>query len=193
MTPRRTRPANQPADTPAAAGVAVIIALGLIAIGLIAGREFLIRRGVVHTGPWLGPALRWLGRMQWHTWLLAVGFGGVLLGVVLLALAARPRNRRHIGTHGAPTLWLRPTDVARAGTAAALRVPGVTHARTIARTRRVEVHIGTEHSAPDITEAVRAEVGAAVAELADPPKVRVLVEPVPAAGPRRTAAEVPAP
>jgi hypothetical protein len=173
MTRDEPRQAYRPADTPAAAVVAVLIAIALIAIGIIAGREFLIRRNIIHTRPWLRDLLEWLSRMQWHTWLLAVGFGGLLLGVLLLAVATKPRNRRHIGTRGTPALWLRPTDVARAATAAALRVDGVDHARTIARKRTVEIHVWAGRDAADLTPAVLAEATEALAELTAPPRIRI--------------------
>lgn len=177
---------RRPADTPAAAVVAVLIAIGLIAIGIIAGREFLIRRNVIHTRPWIRDLFEWLSRMQWHTWLLAVGFGGVLVGLLLLAIAAKPRTRRHIGTRGTPALWLRPTDIARAATAAALRVDGVTHAHSIARKRTVEIHMVAERDSDGIAGAVAAEATVALAELAHPPRIKV--DHAPALAPRKTVA-----
>jgi hypothetical protein len=117
--------------------------------------------------------------------LLAVGFGGLLLGVLLLAVAAKPRNRRHIGTRGTPALWLRPTDIARATTAAALRVDGVEHAHTVAGKRTVEVHIVTQRATGDYDESVLAAATAALAELANPPRIKVAHPPGAAPSPRK--------
>jgi hypothetical protein len=166
---------REPAATPAAAAVAVLLAVALLAVGLLAGREFLVVRGVFHGRPWLRDALAWLGRITWHGWLWPVSIAAVVLGLVLLAAAVKPRGRRHLPTRGEPVLWLRPTDIARASTAAALRVPGVQRAHTTSGRRRVDVHAFAHDDAQPLGPTIRDEVATALAELRTPPRVRVHV------------------
>lgn len=175
MIRREHRDGNQPADTPAAAVVAVLLSIALIAAGLVSGRELMVDRNVFHGHAWVGPAMAWIGRITWHNWMLYLSIVAIAVGLALLAVAAKPRNREHIPTAGTPTLWLRARDVARFSTAAALRVPGVTDAHSTARRRSVDVEVVAARGPEEVIDAVRAEISSALDGLAVPPRVRVSV------------------
>lgn len=171
-----TRPSRTPATTPASAVVAVLVAVALIGLGVVAGREFLIDRHVIDGQQWLRNLLEWIGRITWQSWQLPVAIVAVLVGALLLAIAVKPRNRTHMPTEGTPVLWLRTTDTARASTAAALRVDGIDRARTTARRRSIDVRVVTTGDANELAEQVATEVAKALHDLARPPRIKVAVE-----------------
>jgi hypothetical protein len=177
MNPRAPRdPSGPPVGTPMAAIVAAVVALTLIALGVVAGREFLIARSVVRGRPWLRNAVEWLGRFTWQGWVLPVAVAATVLGMALLVIAVLPRGHHHVAGTSNPTLWLRPTDLARAATAAALRVPGIEQAHTTSGKRTVTIHIVAESDAETSKEQVRHEVTTALADFGGRARVRIHVD-----------------
>jgi hypothetical protein len=177
MSAVETVPAEQrPRGTPAAAPVAIVIAVCLLAAGLVAGRELLIVRDVIDETPWVANTFGWISRLTWQTWMLAPAVAAVVLGVLALFAALKPRAHTHVGTATPPSLWLTTTDTARASTAAALHVEGVMRAHTTAGRRRVTVHIVGAENSPGVLESVRHRVDRTLADLDPRPEVRVTLE-----------------
>jgi hypothetical protein len=108
--------------------------------------------------------------------MLPVAIGAIVLGLLLLVAAVKPRAHTHVGTATSPTLWLTTTDTARASTAAALHVEGVIRAHTTADRRTVRVRIVSDDTNPDIVDNVSHRVSRALAELDPPPVIRVSVD-----------------
>ncbi|WP_068275624.1 DUF6286 domain-containing protein [Aldersonia kunmingensis] len=169
-------PTQRPRGTPVAAAVAIGISGALIGAGLIAGREFLVEHDVIDEAPWIANTFGWVGRLSWATWMLPVAIGAVVLGLLLVVVAAKPRSHSHVGTATSPALWLTTTDTARASTAAALHVEGVIRAHTTADRRTVRVRVVSDDTNPDIVDAVQHRVGRALAELDPKPEIRVSVD-----------------
>lgn len=162
-----------PLAHPAAAPAAALIAVGALALAFAAARELLIVRGTYAGAPWLRNSFEWFGRLHWQSWIAPVAATLVLLGVVLVVVAVKPRRRTHVPLQVSgpvPTVWMRRTDLARMCSAHASTLPGVHTARTVVDRRRALVSIvgSGEESTADLVAAVRGAVAPNLALLAEP-------------------------
>ena len=173
-----------PLARPLAVYAALVVGVALVALGVIAGREFLIEHNGYGGPPLVRNSVEWVSRVTWQPWFLPVSVAALLGGLMLLAAALLPRRRTHVDTAGNPRLWLRTTDVARLSTAAALHVDGVRRAVTDAGRRNVRVRVVQDTRSPDVTDAVQSAVTTVLADLSRRLDVRVDVERPPAEGAR---------
>ncbi|MBJ8339493.1 MULTISPECIES: DUF6286 domain-containing protein [Antrihabitans] len=172
-----TKGPREPLARPLAAPFAIIVSGLLIAISVVAGREFFIERDVVDEAPWIRNSFEWLSRITWEGWMLPASIAAVVVGIGLLFVAAKPRARTHFRTAGPLPMWLRPTDVARLSTSAATHVDGVRRAQTTVGRRTAKVEIVTDGRDPaTITGAVQTAVTKSFTELAEAPKVLVAID-----------------
>ncbi|WP_242676753.1 DUF6286 domain-containing Asp23/Gls24 family envelope stress response protein [Rhodococcus sp. ABRD24] len=176
-------PPLPPTAAPAAVPAAVVIAIGLLALAVVAARELLIARGAFAAAPWLQNTFEWLGRLHWQQWLIPVALSCLVVGVLFILLALAPRTRTHVAVRiggAAATVWMRPTDIARMCSARASTVAGVVSAHTTVDRRRVTVRVTADPATTDPTpgavdESVRAVVESALAILDRPLPLRVKV------------------
>ena len=156
-----------PSRTPVAAWAAIGVGVLFVGTAFVAGREFLIAHEVIVGEPWLSDLFGWIATLTWERWMLYAGIGAIVLGVVLLVIAAWPRHGTHLRTATTPVLWLNTTDAARASTAAAERVDGVSRAHSSASPRSVQVHVvaagGVDRA--QVATAVHAQVTRVLAQL----------------------------
>src|SRR5690606_39066837 len=116
-----------------------VVAIAALALSFVAARELLIVNGTYGGAPWLRNSFEWFGRLHWHTWLAPVAGVCLVLGIVLIVVALKPRRRTHVPLQVAgpvPTVWMRRTDVARMCSAHASALTGVRTARTVVDRRR---------------------------------------------------------
>ncbi|RVW01089.1 DUF6286 domain-containing Asp23/Gls24 family envelope stress response protein [Rhodococcus xishaensis] len=171
---------RQPTAAPAAVPAAVSIALGLLALGVVAARELLISRGTLPGAPWLRNTFEWAGRQHWNHWLVIVALAALALGILLVLLALSPRARTHVPVRAdsdTPTVWLRPVDVARLCSTRAGAVAGVADVHTTVDRRRATVHVTAQPGAPidDLGTSVETTVEDALALLDRKLKLRVKI------------------
>ncbi|WP_089252746.1 DUF6286 domain-containing Asp23/Gls24 family envelope stress response protein [Rhodococcoides kyotonense] len=178
----RPRP---PTASPAALFVAVVLAIALLGVAFVAGREFLIVHETIDGAPWILNSIDWIAELHWAPWILGASIASVVAGLVLVALGLKPRTKTHAGavspTSSSPMVWLRPTDVARMCSDHAGGVPGSESARTTVTKKRVivDVHpVGDGDTDASLTDAVRDAVAPTLAVLADPRTVQVRVKSV---------------
>lgn len=169
-----------PTAPPAAVPAAIAIAIALLALAAVAARELLIVRGTLSGAPWLRNTFEWASRLHWDTWLVPVSLTALVVGVLCVLLALSPRARTHVPTRsdaGAPTVWLRPVDIARLCSVRAGTVPGVASAHTTVDRRRATVHVVpvADGPTPDLADAVTSAVSDALSVLGGPLKLRVHV------------------
>jgi len=168
-----------PLASPAAAPAAAFVAIAALVLAFTAARELLIVRGTYGGAPWLRNSFEWFARLHWQTWLAPVAACCVVLGLVLIVVALKPRRRTHVPLRVAgpvPTVWMRRTDVARMCSAHAAALTAVRTARTVVDRRRAVVRVVAEDETPveEIVAAVRGAVEPNLAALADP--VELVVE-----------------
>jgi len=186
--PQETRPeplaaAKAPLRPGVITAAGVVLALGLLGLGVVALHDTTIATGLVAGPAWIDSAIASLDRAEPAPWMVPAGLLLVLLGLWALVVALRPRPSTGVALAARTGVYLRPQDVARIARAAIDDVDDVTAAKVKATRRTVSVSVsarGTE------TAQVAADARAAVAQvlraLAVAPQIRVRVTSV--GGPR---------
>lgn len=135
---------HAPRATPLAAPVAVFVAVALVGVAVVAGREFLIARDLVAGPDWVENAALWLADLRWEPWMLAPTIALLVVGALLLLVAVVPSGRLGVQVRSEVSVWMRPTDIARMCTARVLAIAGVVDASTTVSRRRVTVRVSIE-------------------------------------------------
>mgnify|MGYP003336219064 CR=1 FL=1 len=150
-----------PRGRPGVAVIAIVLALGLIALAAVAVRDLAVARGWSSGEPWIPAAVRDLDGLTATTGVLVVGGVAAVVGLLFVLAALRPAPRTHLMADDAGLLWVSPRALAEVAEAAADRTPGVVtaDARRSGR-RRIAVDVTT---AGDL-DAVRTLVEVAVAD-----------------------------
>lgn len=84
-----------PKAAPKATGIAVILALLLVVLGIVCGRDALIEFGAVTADPWIGPAIDTVREITVRTWMFPAGIALGILGLILVVVSVLPRRRTH--------------------------------------------------------------------------------------------------
>lgn len=186
-TPTPTQPASPPGFAPARdasrtarAGVlGVVLAVLVVALGVLCVREALVADGRIDGTPWLVPAVDQLDGLAPSVAVAALGVAVTLLGLwlVLQAFGRRRRTRLPVSTAGgvaAPSgVTIGVVDAARLARVAALDVDDVLAARATATRRTVTVTVTVPPGA-QVGGPVQAAVAHQLAPLSAPPSVKVV-------------------
>lgn len=158
---------QQPKASPAARWVAVLIGLVFLALAGVAIHDIVAlhssRDGIVE------PAARTLSEGVFHGWMAAASVGALILGLLLLIAALRPRKNTHLPLKAQVPLWTRPVDIARYTTAHAKEVSGVKSATTTVKRKRVHVEAVTPAPDPSLEGRLGEAVNAALQPLSSAP------------------------
>ncbi|NAZ87476.1 DUF6286 domain-containing protein [Kineococcus indalonis] len=170
------RPPMPPAAQATGSGrigvVGPLLAVLLLALGLLLGREALVAAGALGGSAWLPAAAGGLDGLSAAWWLVPAGLAVALLGLWLVVSALRPRSRRTVPLAAGTGVFVHVRDLARLASGAAREVDGVLSASSSATRRAVTV---TVHGTGDVREQVSAAVTGALAPLRTPPRVSVRV------------------
>ncbi|RYV50843.1 DUF6286 domain-containing protein [Pengzhenrongella frigida] len=156
--------------------VGVVLALGLLSLGVIALHDALIPSGLVAGPSWIDSGLTTLHGSEPAPWMVPSGLLMATVGVWALVTALRPRPSTAIALTARTGVYLRPRDVARIARTATENVDGVTSATANATRRTVTVSvraIAPGQIAADVQQAVAHALDA----LAAAPRIRVRVTP----------------
>ncbi|WP_448851608.1 DUF6286 domain-containing protein [Corynebacterium sp. 335C] len=169
--------ARRPQAAPAARGVVYLVSLLLLALAGVAIWDILVRTDLVQGPELIASALDWATATDWNPWLIAVGAAAVMLGLLLLVAALKPRRTTHLRANAEASAWLRPVDVARLVSRAARKVPGVISVGTSATRKRITLTVhGGGATAEELRDRIARAVEPVVADaLAEPPAVVVRV------------------
>lgn len=152
---RTAAPARPPVAAPAATPVGVLIALLLIAAGVVAVREMLLSANAISGPSWVLNTAAWVDRLPPAAWLIPAGIGAILVGLWWLISALKPRRRTELRMADEHDLWMRRADISRIAHATADSVAGTTSASARTGRRRVTVTVTTtEAEAPELRTAV---------------------------------------
>ncbi|WP_299569334.1 DUF6286 domain-containing protein [uncultured Williamsia sp.] len=169
-----------PTATPGAVWITSLFALILIAVGAIAIRDICVDQKWISGSQWIAAASRWISRLSWQGWFWAVAIALVVVGLLLVWTAIRPRSKTHIALDGAgtvdgyaPSTWTRKVDVARRASAVARQAKGVTKADTTVKRRKVVTRITSTDEAPASADAVRDAITAAITPVLPKHSVKV--------------------
>lgn len=161
---RHSRRAREPRGNPAARYLGVIIGLLLLALGLVAGRELWLRNSDVGWRSWLDPVFGFFRGLEFQPWMGWVGIGLVVLGLLLLIIALKPRPRTHRALKSPVSIWARPVDIARYATANARRTPGVRSASTSVKRRTATLEVTAVAPDSEVRPALEETVGTRLKE-----------------------------
>ncbi|NIZ93342.1 DUF6286 domain-containing protein [Kineococcus rubinsiae] len=174
VRPPSMRPAAAPAGSGPVGVVGPLLAVLLLALGVLLVRDALVTAGTVSGSAWLPAVVDGLRGTGPAGWLVPAGAVVVLVGLWLVVVALRPRSRRTLPLTSDTGVFLHVRDVARLAAGAAGDVDGVLDASASATRRKVTVTVSGTAAAglrEDVTEAVTERLAA----LASAPRVSVLV------------------
>jgi Family of unknown function (DUF6286) len=162
-----------PLAAPSATTASVVMALILIAAGVIVGRDALIGVGVVAGSPWITACLEFLDGLNAQSWMLPAGIATAVVGLVLLVAAVKPRRRTHRATK-APGAWIAPRDIRRISRGALLSLTGVAEATAggSANTLTLTITPVAGYDASQLDSAVRATLTETLEPLVTPPRIK---------------------
>lgn len=161
--------------------VGLILALVVLALGVVGVQAALVATGLLSGKPWLTSGIALVNGLRPAGWMPAAGTVMALLGLWLLLLALKPRPRTAVALQAATGVFLRPRDLARLAVATADDVDGVQDAHASASRTTVTLTLtttGSDTNTPTssrdgVTEAVKAAVTQRLSVLDKPVRVRV--------------------
>lgn len=156
MTAPPTRP---PRARPGATPVAVLLALGLVALAVVGIHDLAAARGWSDGAPWVPDLVDRLDGLTASAAVVALSVAAAVVGLLLVLVALAPARRTHLPVDGDHDVWVSPAAVGALARAAADRAPGVISAETTRTTRRrVTVEVVTQRDETEVTAGVRAAV-----------------------------------
>ncbi|WP_304324404.1 DUF6286 domain-containing protein [Corynebacterium frankenforstense] len=157
---------QEPRATPAARWLAVLLGLALVALGVVAGRELWLRLSDgVSWRSWLDPVLEMVAENRFQPWMTWASIIAVVVGLILIVVAFKPRARTHRRLASTTSLWARPVDIARLTTATAKRTPGVGSASTRVSGKTVTAEVQANSTADGVAESIRSSIESTVGPL----------------------------
>ena len=166
--------AKSPVGPGVITAVGVLLALGLVALGVVAVHDALVPAALAGGPAWIDSAIDGLDGLEPAPWMVPAGIAMVIVGAWALVIALRPRRSTAIALAARTGVYLRPKDVARIARTSAEDVDGVTSARASATRRAVTLRVRATATG-QVAADVRAAVAEALSPLAVAPKVRVRV------------------
>lgn len=167
-------PATRPTRSGPIGVVGPVLAVLLIAAGLVLLRDALVGYRLVRGPAWIPLGLGTVDGLAPGTAVLVGGIVAALVGLWLLYVALRRRVRSRAALRARTGVYLAPGDIARLASAAAEDVGGVVTASSKAGTRSLRTTVRTT-GGPGIDEAVREAVHQRLDVLDPAPRVTVVV------------------
>jgi len=163
-----------PSAAPAAAPWAVLLALVVLALGVVGIRDALVAAGAFGGSSWTKNTANAIDGLTARTWMIPAGIGLAVLGLWWLLAALKPRKRTEISLSGTPGAWMRPGDLARLVQPTVENVEGVVSASTSATRRTVTVKATTTaRDSAQVRTALTDAVGDRLSALRRAPRVKV--------------------
>lgn len=153
-----------PRRGPAAGWLALMVALCLLAACAAGAHDLFVHLGWVPQRPWLPGAISTGDGLSVQWWTAPASAALVVLGLVILAIAVKPRRRTHLAAPGDDIdLWIAPRALSTLASDTAARMDGANAAvaRTRLRRRRIDLVVATT---TDDAESLSARVTEAVTE-----------------------------
>lgn len=149
-----------PRDRPAAAGLGVVVAIGMVALAVVGIHDLAVDRGWARGSAWIPPVVD--GFDAWSAGTAATVLGGVavVLGLVVVLLSLRRGRVSHVAASGGRDLWLSRGASAALLQATADRQSGVVSARATATRRRIDVTVVARGPVADVESRVRSALDA---------------------------------
>lgn len=167
---------QEPRANPFARWVTILIGLLFIALAVIAGREIWVISSPNAKEPeWLKPVFDLFGAGL-PSWILPAAIIAIIVGLVLIIVALKPRRRTHRRITSAVSLWTRPVDVSRMASQAARKVPGVGTAHSAVKGSTLSVSVVGDAADPSLPQRVEQAILPLIENLDSPKQVKVRVQ-----------------
>jgi hypothetical protein len=173
LQPNSPRSAGAPLAVAGSATVGVVLALAVIAIGLVAVRDAAVAAGWAPGRQWIPMAVDAVDGLAPASWMAIAAFAVAILGLLMIAVALAPRRRTAVPLTAGGAVFLRRADVATIAASAAADVPGVLRARARLGRRRVVIRAAVTSAVDGVSAAVSSSVHAELAVLQRVPKIVV--------------------
>lgn len=152
------RAAKPPVGVGASPLVAQLIAIALVALGVVGVQALLSETGAISQAPWIRTALDAVdGTGSDAPVVLVVAIVAVVLGLLVLPIAFKRRPRKAIELDAQTGVRLRTRDLSRLAKAAVEGADGVTDVRVTSSRRKLRV-VATSVAAKDRDAAIRSDV-----------------------------------
>ncbi|HZX06120.1 DUF6286 domain-containing protein [Kribbella sp.] len=163
--------AKPPVAGPVARAFGIVGALVLVAVGAVGIAEMLratgLLRGQVIPEGWFGRTVV----LEPAGWLRPVGIAAIVVGLILLVLALKPRRRTHLAV--GEFVWIRPAAAARLAADSASGVDSVTAASVVAKRRRLHATVTMFGEPSRVHDEVRTAIADRLQAVTPQPRVRV--------------------
>ncbi len=170
--------AKAPVGTGPAPLVALLLALGLIALGVVGIQEALVRSGATTGTSWTTWVLTRLDGVTPADWMLVVFVIAAIVGILLLLIAFRRRPRKTLAVRATTGVYLRTRDLARLADHHLDGIDGITDVNTAASGNRLRVTATTlEPKARNtaLSDTLRERLAPCLEALEPAPKVSVSI------------------
>lgn len=167
-------PAKKPVAVPAAATVGVLAALAVTAAGAVAIRDTLVAADLVAGTSWLQWVLDKGEVLKPAGWMTPAGIAAVVIGLVILVAALKPRKTTHLAV-GDAGVWIRSRDAARLAGDTATTVDSVISAATSAKGRRLHVTAVATGDAVRVREELTTAIAQRLQTVTPQPRLRTRV------------------
>ncbi len=152
---------QEPRTSPAVRWLSILLALALIGLAAVAIRELWIHYdNTVTWQSWVEPVLGEVAVEDFQPWMQWASVIAIVVGLVFLIAALKPRRRTHIRLDSPVSMWARPTDVARMVSATVKRQAGVRSVTTSVRGKKVKVEAESASTDPAAQEKLEQAVDA---------------------------------
>lgn len=173
---------HEPKGAPIVRWWALLLSLALLALAAVFGREAWRVSTHATVDSWTQPFIDVMsadaqGSAAIAPWMLWGGAAGIVVGLLMLYAALRPRRHTHVElASDAISGWTRQVDIARRCSATARKVPGVGAARTTAGKKGIHLIINGDIEDENLATRVREVVNEELASLAHPAPLSITVE-----------------
>lgn len=135
--------ARPPVGTGTSPLFGLILALGLIALGVVGVQEALVRSGAVDATSWTSWVLDRLDGVRSADWMLVAFAAAALVGLLLLLVVFRRRPLKSLALRASTGVFLRTRDLARVAEGLIEGTDGVTDVHASASRSRLKVTLTT--------------------------------------------------
>lgn len=175
--------AMKPAKAPVGAGsaplVAQLIALALVALGVVGVQEALVRTGAISSSSWTSAVVPALDGIRYDDpVVLVVAVVLALVGLLVLPMALLRRPRKAVALEAGTGVYLRTRDLARVAGAAVEGADAVTDVHVKAGRRTLKVRattVAARDRNDEITADLRDRLASSLGALERTPRVKVSV------------------
>lgn len=167
---------QEPKASPIARTLAVILGVLLLALAGVVTREIFVVLPNQDQQSWITPITEFFGQDELPEWIVWAGVGAIAVGVLLLIVAFKPRERTHRAIKSDAPVWMRPVDIARISSATAQQLPGARSAHSKLAGKKLKVVVEGDANDSSLAERVEQALTTKLSYLHEQPRIEVHVE-----------------